>query len=148
MKENLNSFMENTEEEIIVLKARKPSLREEFYLSWGIELVKNQLNFINELLKLQVAICIGILAASFIFEEIFEGNPFFRNIALVCFCLSLLSAFVGILPYSRQGVNLDCPEEIEDYTNDAIRYKENCYMIAGVSIIVGIFVIVLTTILK
>lgn len=141
--------MENTEEEeIIVLKARKPSLREEFYLSWGIELVKNQLNFVNELLKQQVAICIGILAASFIFEEIFEGNPFFRNVALICFFLGLFAAFVGIMPYSRQGVNLDCPEEIEDYTNDAISYKENCYMIAGVCIVFGVFVIVLMTILK
>jgi hypothetical protein len=137
---------ESEDDIVIVVQSRKPTEKDEFYLSWGRELVKNEFNLSNDLLKQQITLSLGILAVSFIFENLFKESHALKSFTLLSFFLSLLISFVGVMPFTRQDVWLDSPDDIETFKKDALKYKRNCYKSSAVFIIVGIGLIMINMI--
>lgn len=140
MKPN-NSLQE--EDTITVVKSRKPTEKDEFYLSWGRELIKNEFNLSNELLKQQITLSLGILAVSFIFENLFKDSHFLKSVTLFLFFASLIASFIGIMPFTREDVWLDSPDDIENFKKDALKFKRRCYISSAVFIISGIGLIMI-----
>jgi hypothetical protein len=131
------------EDEFIYVEAREPSLRDKFFLEWGLELVKKQFDLTNELLKQQISICVGLFAASFIFDTFLKEFPRLKATILFLWLSSLIMAFIGLMPFERKNVLLDSPSEIEDYTNDAIKFKKCCYTISAILILVGLSLLII-----
>lgn len=135
--------MNNEENEAVIeLKARKPTDRELFYLSYGPEIIKKQLDVANEILKQQMSICIGLLSVSLIFENIMKGSEFVRAVSLLAFFVATVVAFVGMMPFERKTIWLNSPTDIERFVSDSIGFKKSCYKIAGVLILLGLGLIV------
>ncbi len=134
---------DNLEEDGQVLEAEAPTQRDVFFLTWGLEIIKNQFNTTNELLKQQIAICTTLLTVSLIFEGVFEKESIWRLLVAFCFFVGLLLSFIGLMPFEREKVWLDSPTEIEDYTDASIKHKKRFYFWSAVAILSGIFIIVL-----
>lgn len=130
------------EEEIIVVQARRITEREIFYLEWGKELIKNQFNLANELLKQIIGTCIALMGASVIFTDLFEKDVKLKFFSVLLFFLALIVACVGLFPFSRKDVWFDSPSEIEKFKTDALSFKRKCYTISGVFVIMGLAIII------
>lgn len=133
----------NPDEEIPFLESRKPTERDRFYLNWGLEIIKNQFNLSNELLKQQISLCITLLGVSIIFDKIFENDPKIKFIVVLIFFISLICAFIGLMPFERKSVWLDSPDDIEDFQKDALAFKKGWYLASGIFIIAGLGLIVI-----
>jgi hypothetical protein len=131
------------EEEVTFVKASKPTLRDLFYLEWGLELCKKQYDLAIDLLKQQIAICIGLFAASFIFEKLFKDAAKLQAIILILWFIALLLAFIGLMPFERKGISLDSPTDIETYTKDTIRFKKRLHFGSSVFLITGLILIII-----
>ncbi len=123
---------------IIVVKSRKPTEKDEFYLSWGRELIKNEFNLSNELLKQQITLSLGVLAVSFIFDELLKDTICLRNTILSVLFLALISSFIGIMPFKRNDVWIDSPDDIENFKKDALSFKRFFYMASAFFTIFGV----------
>lgn len=132
----------NNNEEIQMLESRKPTEKDLFYLNWGLEIVKNQFNVANEVLKQQISICITLLGVSVVFDDLFNDNNKLKLLVVIIFFIGLIISFFGLIPFERKNVWLDSPSDIEDFQKEAVAYKRKCYLFAGISIFVGIFLVV------
>ncbi|MCU0469776.1 MAG: hypothetical protein MUF58_14350 [Arcicella sp.] len=129
-------------DDIPLLESREPNEKDKFYLNWGLELLKNQFNLANELLKQQISICITLLGVSVVFDKLFDNNPKLKFLVVFIFFLSLISAFIGLMPFDRKVVWLDSPDDIEKFQRDALHYKKCWYYTSGVFIALGILCII------
>ena len=143
MEKEIGNKEENSDEDIPLLKSRKPNERDKFYLNWGLEIIKNQFNLSNELLKQQISLCITLLGVSIIFDKLFENDPKMKFIVVLIFFISLLSAFIGLMPFEREHLWLDSPDDIECFQKDALKFKKRWYLISGLFIIIGLGIIVI-----
>ncbi|HLO43949.1 MAG TPA: hypothetical protein VK175_06415 [Leadbetterella sp.] len=135
--------MSEQEEEVVKeVIARKPTEKELFYLSFGPEIIKKQLDVATEILKQQMSICIGLLSVSLIFEDIMKDSEVLKAISLLAFFVATVVAFVGMMPFERRNIWLNSPSDIERYVTDSIAFKKGCYKIAGVLILLGLGLIV------
>lgn len=130
------------EEDIPLLESRIPTEKDMFYLNWGLELVKNQFNLANELLKQQITLCIALLSVSVIFDKLFENNSQLKFMVILVFFISLIAAFAGIMPFERKVVWLDSPDDIEAFQKDALLFKKRCYIVSGIFILIGLGLII------
>lgn len=135
--------VEIVEDEFIIVKSRKPTEKDLFYLSWGLELVKNQFNLVNELLKQQISLCLTLLGVSLIFEKVFENDNQYKFVVALCFFIGLIFAFIGLMPFDRKSVWLDSPDDIENFQKDALNFKKIMYTISGILIILGVGLIII-----
>jgi hypothetical protein len=130
-------------EKIPFIKSRKQTEREKFFLNLGPELIKNQIPLASELLKQQITICIALLTVSLIFDKIFDEKSSIKLFVMLAFFIGLLAAFIGLMPFDRQDVCMESPEDIEWFHRDALRFKKICFCISGCMIIIGLFLIIL-----
>ncbi|MCP9770240.1 hypothetical protein EGI22_20235 [Lacihabitans sp. LS3-19] len=135
--------MSDTNEELIPkLKVRPATQRDIFFLNWGPELVKNQFNLASELLKQQITICIALLSVSLIFDNILKGDDRWKFLILLSFLLGLIFSFIGLMPFDRQQVCLDSPDDIEAYQKDSLKHKKRCIKASGAMILLGLSLII------
>lgn len=129
-------------EEILKINALPPTAKENFYLNFGLELLKNQLNLANELLKQQISICIALLGVSVIYDDLLKDSHILKFVVVLLFFISLICAFLGLIPYHKKKVNYDVPTEIERFTDEALQHKRRYYWISALLIVVGIAIII------
>ena len=130
-------------EEIPFIKARRPTEREKFFLNYGPEMIKSQFSVASELLKQQISLCVALLSVSLIFDQVFEGAQQWKFYVMLAFFIGLLSAFIGLMPFDRQDVCIDSPDDIESFHNDALRFKKQCILTSGSMIILGLLLIII-----
>lgn len=106
-------------------KGRPPNQKEIFYLQWGLETLKNNIKLSNDILKQLLTLSSAMLGVSIIFETIIV-TEWIKILVLLSFLLSLIVAFIGILPYERK-VNLDSPNDIQKHKISALKHKR-CYL--------------------
>jgi len=148
-EQRLSQNSSNEEEDIPFVETRPPTEREKFYLSLGPEIIKNSFNLTNELLKQQISICTALIGASIIFQDILSksdnkttaSSPKLQFIVAIFFFLGLITAFIGLIPFSRENVCLDSPSAIESFHKDAISHKRLWYYISSVCIFIGLLFI-------
>lgn len=141
----MNTETQNSK--IKVYSGQKPSPRDKFFKEWGLELVKNRFNIANELLKQQIALSTALLGASIIFDGLLTNQPKIKIYVIIAFLLSLVFAFIGLIPFERKNVWLDSPTEIEKFQRDAFSHKKLFYMLSGGGLMVG-FIVILYNLLK
>ena len=129
--------------EISLISATKPTERQKFFLNLGPELIKNQLPLASDLLKQQITICIALLSVSLIFDKIFDETSSIKFFVILTFFIGLLASFIGLMPFDRQDVCIDSPEDIEWFHNDALRFKKICFCISGCMIVLGLLLIII-----
>lgn len=135
--------MKNDAEQVVIdVKARRPTEKEMFYLSYGPEIIKKQLDVATEILKQQVGICIGLLSVSLIFDDLLKSSQMLRAITLLAFFVATIVAFVGLMPFERKTVWMNSPISIEQYVTDSMAFKKICYKVAGGLILLGLGLIV------
>jgi len=133
---------------VIRVSSRLPTERELFYLEWGRDLIKNQFNLANDILKQLISTSIALMSISVIFESVFENDARLKFLAVLFFFISLLVATIGFYPYSKDNVCFDCPEEIEQFNQQALRFKRYCYTVSGIFLLVGLGVVLLKVLMQ
>ncbi len=96
------------------IKATAPSEDDEFYISWGRETLKNNINFLNEVLRQLVSLNVALLGGSIIFLDNRFVDDTFKVIVILAFLFSLMFSFAGIMPYGR-SVDLRVAEDIRKH---------------------------------
>lgn len=94
-------------------------------LETGIETLKNNINVLNDILKVFITIACTLLGASFIFEKMIITGwlQLVVQIALLC---CIVFAVMGLLPHEEK-VSLDSPSDIEKFKK-TVRQQKNTYL--------------------
>ncbi|MCD8031147.1 MAG: hypothetical protein LUF85_10100 [Bacteroides sp.] len=126
-------------------QGRPPTEEETFYLDWGRESLKNNIRLSNDILKQQITISSALLGVSLIFQEILTTNSI-KIAVVLSFFLSLIIAFIGLLPYERK-VLLEVPAEIKSHKLKALRHKRYYLWTSALCLVVGFACIIAELIL-
>ncbi len=113
------------------LEGRPPSPEEVFYLQWGREALKNNINLLNDVLRQLVTLDTALLAALIGFLHEIQIPEWSKAIVLSSVSISLLLAFIGVLPY-RAEVDLRKPEHIRVHKEKALSYKRRFLTVAAI----------------
>ena len=127
-------------------QGQQPSTEDEFYLKWGYETVKNNIKFSNEILKQIITLSTTLLAASIIFEYIIPYT-WVKILVLLSFFISLVTAFVGVLPFER-SVDLNSPSDIKRHKRAALKHKRWYLWISAGMLIIGFIAILAVLIVR
>ena len=123
-----------------------PSEDDEFYIAWGRETFKNNINYLNDVLRQFITLNATLLAGSVVLlnDKIVDSN--FKFLILVMLLTSLITAIIGIMP---SGLIVDIR-----VANDIYRHKKFVARLAFVLVVitalllVGAFIIALIGIYK
>lgn len=88
----------------------------------GRETLKNNINFLNEVLRQLVSLNVALLGGSVIFLNDTFMNSTFKVFVILVFLLSLMFSFVGIMPYGR-SVDLRVAEDIRKHKRFVLTFK-------------------------
>jgi hypothetical protein len=127
-------------------QGQQPTEEEIFYKTWGQETVKSNINLCNDILKQLIAISSALLGVSIIFEQIVTIRVL-RFFVLLSFFISLIIAFIGLLPYENK-VRLDTPEDIKEHKRKALKHKSRYLWISATTIVVGFALTLLALLIK
>lgn len=142
MKQDADDPDQSDDEQIVLVESRLPSEKELFYLDWIKDVIKNQFNLANELLKQIITLCVALLSVSVIFENLFEGNTQLKFFTVLFFFISLILAGIGVYPVETSGMWLNSPGEIEKFKKKALHHKKLFYALSSVFLLGGIAVII------
>ena len=129
---------EDEDDEIIHVQSQAPTERQIFFLEVGKDLLKNQLNLANDVLKQIISTCVALMSVSVIFEALFLEDPKIKFFAVFMFFISLISACIGVFPYTKDDIYFDSPSEIEQFYKNALHFKRVTYSVSAVFIICGL----------
>ncbi|MGH2509771.1 MAG: hypothetical protein ACRDHZ_20520 [Ktedonobacteraceae bacterium] len=81
-----------------------PTEDDEFYIAWGRETFKNNISYLNDVLRQFITLNATLLGGSFVFldDKIIDSN--FKFWVLIILLASLTVAIIGIMPY---GLRVD-----------------------------------------
>lgn len=122
-----------------VMAGSPPSEDEEFYVLWGRETLKNNLAFTNDVLRQLVTLNTALLGGSIAFLDEKLISSTFKGGIVVLFFLSLITSFVGMMPY-QHSVDLRLAEEIRQHKENAFRWKRYCLWVAGILLASGFII--------
>jgi hypothetical protein len=125
---------------------KKPTTEDEFYLEWGKESLKNNINLANEILKQLITLSTALLGVSIIFDKI-VSDEILRIVVLSLFFISLVLSLLGILPYEK-NVALNSPTEIKKFKRKALTQKRIYIWISGAGLTFGFAIILAELIFK
>jgi hypothetical protein len=121
------------------IKGTAPSEDDEFYISWGRETLKNNINFLNEVLRQLVSLNVALLGGSIIFLDNRFVNDTFKALVMLAFLFSLMFSFAGIMPYGR-SVDLRVAEDIRKHKRFVFSLKFYFTVMAGILLGAGFIV--------
>jgi len=127
-------------------QGKAPSEEDLFYASWGQETVKNNINLCNEILKQLITISSALLGVSIIYDKI-VSSEILKSFVLLSFFVSLIIAFIGLLPYENK-VRLDTPKDIKEHKRTALKHKKQYLWTSAFSIVIGFSLIIGELIIK
>lgn len=112
------------------LEQSDPTPEDEFYLEWGLESLKRNLTFANDILQRLVTLNGVLLGGSIAFYDEHILSATLKPIVLLCFFLSLVLSFLGMMPYERR-VDIRMPGCIKQFKQRALQSKRNYLWWAG-----------------
>lgn len=127
-------------------QGHQPTEEEIFYTTWGQETVKNNITLCNDILKQLITISSALLGVSIIYDHI-VSNETMKIIVLLSFFISLIVAFIGLLPYENK-VRLDTPEDIKTHKRNALKHKRHYLWVSAMTIVIGFALILGELIIK
>ncbi len=123
-----------------------PSEDDTFYLTWGKETLKNNINLSNDILKQIITLSSALLGVSIIYDKI-VSNELIRIIVLLLFLLSLVISLLGVLPYEKT-VSINSPSQIKEFKRKALKHKRIYLWISGAGLTFGFSLIIAELIIK
>lgn len=125
----------------------EPTIEESFYIQWGQELLRNNLSFINSVLRQLVSLNSAFLAGSLLLlDEKTVGTNLVKTVDILLF-LSLFISFLGIMPYSAK-IDLRKPEEVKRFYENSLRWKSTCTWLSGILLTAGIGIVLSSFIIR
>ncbi len=118
------------------LQGTKPAEDDEFYIAWGRESLKNNISFLNDVLRQLLTIDVTLVAGSIVFINTKLLNSFFNIFFVFTFFGSLIAALLGIMPFGLI-VDLRVPEDIRKHKTFVFTWKLKLTILAGGLLIVG-----------
>jgi hypothetical protein len=129
------------------VEADRATDEENFLCALGEELAKRELPFLNDVLRQLLTLSVSLLGGGIFFLSADNCQPGLRLFAMIMFFLSLLLAFIGMLPASEK-INLSIPESIKDAVQRLSSWKTGFVKGAGVFLILGLGAAFLGVLLK
>lgn len=125
-----------------VILGQAPSEEQEFYVEWGYETIKNNLKFLNEVLRQLVTLSAALLGGSIAFYDPNMIGKGFKNAVVALYLFALIASFLGVLPYEGE-INPQNPNSVKRHKEAARRYKRALLFVAEILLILG-FLVALT----
>jgi len=110
-----------------------------FYVQWGMESVKRNLQSLNDVLGRMVVLVSSLFGGSVFFIKDDLMNRGAKLIVLGALAASLTASVAGLIPYSGM-IELDNPEAIRTYKSAAISCKKLALSAAFVFLVIAFFV--------
>lgn len=129
-----------------IQQGQQPTEEEIFYITWGQETVKNNITLCNDILKQLITISSALLGVSIIYDHIVT-NETLKIFVLLSFFISLIVAFIGLLPYENK-VRLDTPDDIKTHKRKALTHKRQYLWVSAFTIVVGFALILAELLIK
>ncbi|UFP95817.1 hypothetical protein [Gloeobacter morelensis] len=123
------------------LAGRQPTEDELFYVDWGKETIKQNLSFLNDVLRQLLTLNTALIGSSAVFfDESILGKDF-KLAVIIVFMFSLFVCLVGVLPVETD-VNPQAPGLVKEHKQKATKWKRCLLYISFSSFFLG-FVLVL-----
>lgn len=123
-----------------ILEGSPPSKEDLFYLEWGRETLKENINTVNSTFRLFITLDTALLSAYLAFYEKALGGTFSLSWQAIspalAVIISLGASIVGIYPFGH-AVNLSAPQAIRDYKEQRATFKNTCLAIASIALLAG-----------
>lgn len=123
-----------------IYQGQKPSKEDLFYIEWGRESVKNNIDNANTVLSKLLTLNTALIAGGAFFgsAKLSEGIP---SLAPILFFIGLALAFIGIMPH-ESNINTISPSSIK-YHKDCALLKKRLFMwTCAVSTGAGLFILI------
>ncbi len=126
-----------SDEKIIQGEAREPTKDENFYIEWGYETVKSNINTANEVFKLLITINVTLIGGGSAF--LYKSNVLesYRIIILAAFLIGLILALIGIFPKESE-VDIRIPEKIKTHKIKVLGIKRDFLKAASTLTVLGL----------
>ncbi len=110
---------------------------QEFYLRWGYESIKANLQLANDVLRQLLTLSAALLGSGVYFRQN-EAIPA-QLIAptLILLLIALVASLLGVLPF-RGTVDLSSPDKIKEHKNSALTSKRRYIFISAVSLVLAL----------
>lgn len=98
-----------------------PNEEEQFYVQWGQESLKSEMDGMHDTLKQLVTLSTALAGSAIIFTTDLIFMPM-KIFAIISFVTCLAVSFSGMLPFEAK-VDLQCPYEIKRMREEAAAWK-------------------------
>ena len=113
------------------------SEEDEFYLRWGYESLKSNLQLSNEVLKQLVTLSAAFLGSGTYFLHNGAMPAPLVALTLSLLLVSLVVSLLGVLPYSGI-VDLNAPGKIKEHKESALKSKRRHILFSAVPLILAL----------
>ena len=120
-----------------VQTGRPPSEEEQFYLAWGRESLKTNLQLVNNVLQQFLTLSASLAGGSVLFLSKDTIPAHLITPVLLLFMGALVASLVGMFPYVG-NIDLASPVRIKLHKERALRYKRRWMGAAFVLLIAGL----------
>jgi len=101
------------------LKSKPPTKNELFYIKWGEESIKKNIENAHSTLTQFLTLNTALMGGSILFMKPENINKEWLSLSLILFFIGLFTSFLGILPHETK-VNPISPSQIKEHKNNAL----------------------------
>lgn len=123
------------------LTGRIPTEDELFFIAWGRETLKSNLQLTNSILSQLLTLNTALLGGSVVLLSPKHSVECARWWAIILFLFGLIFSFVGILPYTEK-IDRRSPTQIETHKSRVLEYKLGLIYLSALFTGVAFFVII------
>jgi hypothetical protein len=126
----------------IVVAGEIPTEEEVFYVEWGFETIKNNLKFLNEVLRQLVTLSATLLGGSIAFLDATLIGAKVKNAAVAVFFLALIVSFLGILPH-RGEIDPQNANSVKRHKDTVYKWKSFYLLLTEIFLALGFLITVI-----
>lgn len=128
-------------------KGARITEEEEFYLQWGLETLRANVDLVNDILKQLLTLSAALIGSGvfFLTKDIVPNN--FIAPILILFVISLILSLLGLLPYVAD-IDINSPSGIKQYKNQVFKSKLIFVRFSAALLIIGLIASGLGVIIK
>lgn len=121
-----------------------PSPDDLMYVEWGIELLKQGIDYANGYLRHLLTLNVAVIGIYITLVDKKMVDPILGKWIMGFFFMSLLISFFGTLPYQKK-IYFRCPSDVKNMTDKTYRIKKVCIWLSSFTFFVGLLLLSLET---
>ncbi len=122
------------------IQSKRPSEDDEFYLTWGRETIKKNIELVQSVLIQMITLNTALLGANIIFLKPGAISGYWQSASLAGFFLALAVAFIGIHPHESL-VSTISPEQIKSHKVAALKKKRRFMWSSAILTLSGLLIL-------